>query len=594
MVWNSKVVTGVLAGLIAVAPMSHADSVPELAGQLFGQVQDSSGIAQMGATVSLYNRYDQLVRQSLTNGTGKFIFDGLTPDTYSIRVVLASFLPAVRRNIAVAPGSENLLKINLANVLSTVELVPASASQGTLMTDDWKWVLRSSQATRPVLRLMPAPSSSKPQSTLANFSDITGVLRVSGGDGDPYSGTASQDLGTAFGLATLVNGYARVRLSGNIGYMANSGLPSGGFRATYSRDNDYGFGPQLALTAHQVYFPGLGPAGDSSQTGDQTGPVMRTATFSFIDKLEVIDGLRLEYGGHIESVAFEQRVTYISPFARATYDLGNKGAVKLAFSSGTPPAELIVQSLQAPEGQVNDQAALNQDLAALSILPRISHRNGQMELQHNETWEAGYEIVRGSRKYSFGAYVEDVKDPAYLVSGPVAMLPAANLLPDYGSQNFVLNVGGFWRSGYLAAVTQSLGDRLDVTGAVGQAGALVGAPDTNGQVRMEQRPWVSARASTTVAETGTHIVASYGWTDFRSLMPVHVSLTDTTMQEQGLNVMVRQPLPRLNCLRGRIEATVEVRNALGQGYLPIAGGPGGRTMLTNSPRTLRGGLNFLF
>ncbi|MBV8847280.1 MAG: TonB-dependent receptor [Bryobacterales bacterium] len=548
----------------------------------------------MGATVSLYNRYDQLVRQSLTNGTGKFIFDGLTPDTYSIRVVLASFLPAVRRNIAVAPGSENLLKINLANVLSTVELVPASASQGTLMTDDWKWVLRSSQATRPVLRLMPAPSSSKPQSTLANFSDITGVLRVSGGDGDPYSGTASQDLGTAFGLATLVNGYARVRLSGNIGYMANSGLPSGGFRATYSRDNDYGFGPQLALTAHQVYFPGLGPAGDSSQTGDQTGPVMRTATFSFIDKLEVIDGLRLEYGGHIESVAFEQRVTYISPFARATYDLGNKGAVKLAFSSGTPPAELIVQSLQAPEGQVNDQAALNQDLAALSILPRISHRNGQMELQRNETWEAGYEIVRGSRKYSFGAYVEDVKDPAYLVSGPVAMLPAANLLPDYGSQNFVLNVGGFWRSGYLAAVTQSLGDRLDVTGAVGQAGALVGAPDTNGQVRMEQRPWVSARASTTVAETGTHIVASYGWTDFRSLMPVHVSLTDTTMQEQGLNVMVRQPLPRLNCLRGRIEATVEVRNALGQGYLPIAGGPGGRTMLTNSPRTLRGGLNFLF
>src|SRR5260370_40528998 len=109
----------------------------------------------MGASVYLYNRYDEVVRRSLTNEQGRFVFDSLAPDLYSIRVILASFVPAVRRNIAVLPSSENRLEITLTSVLSTVGLTSSPAAPGTLMTDDWKWVLRTSQATRPVLRLLP-------------------------------------------------------------------------------------------------------------------------------------------------------------------------------------------------------------------------------------------------------------------------------------------------------------------------------------------------------------------------------------------------------------------------------------------------------
>jgi hypothetical protein len=596
---QAKIALALLSGLV-VAPVGRGGSVATLSGQLLGEVQNNSGVAQMGANVFLYNRYDQLIRQGLTDGTGKFIFDGLVPDVYSIRVVLASFLPAVRRNIAVAPGSESLLKINLANVLSTVELVPASASQGTLMTDDWKWVLRSSHATRPVLRLMPAPSSSKPQSTLASFTETTGVVRVSGGDGGSVSRSTAQDLGTAFAVATVVNGSAHVHLSGNLGYMANSGMPAAGFRATYSHERNGISTPQIGLTAQQVYFPGLGPAGDNSPTSAQTGPVMRTATLSFVDKIEspVVEGLSLEYGGHLQSVSFEQRVNYLSPFARATYDLGANGLVRVAFSSGTEPTELMVQGLQQPgvqASEASDVSALNQDLAALAMLPRVSHRNGQMRLQRNETWEAGYQLVRGSRKYSVSAYVEDVADAAYLVSGPIDMLPSGNLLPDYGSNNYVLNVGGFWRSGYTAAITQSFGDRLDFTAAAGRGGALVAVtPDASHPVHQAQRMWLSARAAGTIPITGTRIAVGYGWTDFRALFPVHVSLTDTINQEEGVNVSIRQPLPRLPGLRGRLEATVEIQNALAQGYLPICNSEAGKTVLTNAPRALRGGLSFLF
>ena len=81
----------------------------------------------MGATVLLYDRYDQLVRQALTNEQGKFAFGQLTPDLYSIRVTLASFVPAMRRNIAVAAGSRK----------------SAANQPGDAVQHAWIWFLRA-------------------------------------------------------------------------------------------------------------------------------------------------------------------------------------------------------------------------------------------------------------------------------------------------------------------------------------------------------------------------------------------------------------------------------------------------------------------
>src|ERR1044071_4543352 len=97
---------GVLASLLGPMGAARAATATPLSGGILGQVQSSSGVAQMGATVLLFNRNEQLVRQALTNETGKFAFDNLVPDLYSLRVTLASFMPALRKNIAVAAGSE--------------------------------------------------------------------------------------------------------------------------------------------------------------------------------------------------------------------------------------------------------------------------------------------------------------------------------------------------------------------------------------------------------------------------------------------------------------------------------------------------------
>jgi hypothetical protein len=595
---SSTIALGLLTGFVGLAPEGHAGDVSPFSGELLGEVRSATGIVQMGASVMIYNRYDKLIRQALTDSNGKFAFDVLTPDIYSVKVILASFAPALQRNIAVAAGSESILKINLASMLSTVELVPASVSKGTLMSDDWKWVLRTSQATRPVLRLTPVSSSSQGRTT--TFSETTGMIRVSGGDGDSVAGSTAQDLGTAFALATVVNGSTHVRLSGNYGYMANSGLPTAGFRTTYAHDNDFETGPQMSLTVHQVYFPGLAgtPNPNSYPGGDDNGPALRTVSLGVIDKLDITDGILLEYGGHFDSVAFLGRLNYMSPFARLTYDLGTNGSVRVAFSSGMEPQELI-----AHDGD-NQGTDLNQDLSALAMLPRISSVGGDMRLQRTENLEIGYKLVRGSRKYSVAAYSEGVADAAYSLSASARFLPATDLLPDLDSRNYLFDIGSYQRTGYSAAVTQALGDHVDVTLAGGRGGALVAesreapvdsAADVRALIHQAQRSWATARASMTIPGSGTHIVTSYGWTDFRSLMPVHMSLTGDTNQDEGWNIGIRQPLPRVGVMHrhGRLEATVEMRNALAQGYLPVSAG-GQHAVLTNSPRVLRGGLSYLF
>ena len=110
------------------------------------------------------------------------------------------------------------------------------------MSDDWKWVLKESASTRPVLRMLPGFGGSDANQSGANqsnpnesespsgsvFSDTRGVLNLSAGDAGSLGGSSSQsDLGTAFALATSVFGHNQVQLSGNVGYSAHTGLDKG-------------------------------------------------------------------------------------------------------------------------------------------------------------------------------------------------------------------------------------------------------------------------------------------------------------------------------------------------------------------------------
>jgi len=588
------------AGLYA--PAAFSAEALKLNGTIAGFVRDSNGLPQMGATVMLFNRYERLLQKSITNERGVFGFDALTPDLYSVRVSLASFVPAIRQKIAVQPGMQSLLYVDLASVLSSIELVYAAPGQGALMSDDWKWTLKASTATRPVFRALPDDSTSDPNRrdkvVGSMFSDTRGVLKVSAGDPGSLGGSTSQtDLGTAFAVATSMFGRNQIQVSGNIGYSAHAGIPAAGFRTTYSRD---GAGPEIAVTVQQVYLPGRGDL--STLTGPDGAPALRSMSIAMHDSLVLSDDLRLDYGASLDSVSFIDHLNYMSKFARLSYSLGSKGTVQLAYSSGAPPVQFINPGSDLNHNSASETAALAENLAALSILPRLSLLDGRTTIQRSQDFELGYEKKVRSTTFDLTGYRENVSNAAMTIVAPDDVFAPGDILPDISSRSSILNAGSFQRFGYAASVTQAIGDKIEFGTSFGRGGALelterdlpaASADDIRQKLHGTQRFWASARASGIVPVTGTEITASYQWTDYSAIMPSHFYLTQRAYPETGLNIRLRQPIPAFPGMPGRLEATAELRNGLAQGYIPVSQA-GQHVLLLQSPRALRGGLSFIF
>jgi hypothetical protein len=82
--------------------------------------------------------------------------------------------------------------------------------------------------------------------------------------------------------------------------------------------------------------------------------------------------------------------------------------------------------------------------------------------------------------------------------------------------------------------------------------------------------------------------------DYQSATPGPLFTTEWARPEPGLNVIVKQPMPVIPRMPWRMEASAELRNLLAQGYLPLTTSGGDHFLLINTPRTIRGGIAFVF
>ncbi|MBI3209208.1 MAG: TonB-dependent receptor [Candidatus Solibacter usitatus] len=588
----------VLAALLS-APAVCAPSNP-LTGSIAGIVANAFGVPQMGATVMLFNRLDRQVGRLLTDDKGSFQFDSLPADLYSIRISLSSFMPALRERISVQPGMRRILSINLAGVLSSIELVYSLPVQQGLMSEDWKWTLRSSSATRPILRFLPQDMRDPQRQLRANqswFSQTRGVVNLSAGDSTtPVTLGSQPDLGTAFALATSFRGATSVAVSGNLGYSSASGVPTAGFRTTLSRQVGDSRTPEVSVTMRQMFLPGRGASGIFS--GQQEAlPQIRTMAVSVSDHMEITDNIQLQYGATLESVTFLQRLNYLSPFARLSWDLESLGVVEFGFSSGLPPMQLYAN---AGTVQSDDQ---RQQISQLSMFPRVSLREGQARVQRAQNFELGYRKQVGSRIYSAAAYRESLSNAALTAVGADGLLANGDMIPDLFSTASIINAGGFTTVGYMASVQQTLRDDVSLTLAYGNSGVLEATQDRLDSneagalrhiLKENRRHWATTRFAARAPWTGTHFATSYQFMNGRAVTPGHYFVTQSVNPGRGLNLQVRQPIPGLNVMPGKLEATAEIRNILAQGYQPVTLATGQTIQLVHSPRALRGGLAFVF
>jgi len=590
-----------VAGILAVASPSFAVAPAKLSGAITGQVRDGVGIPQMGATVLLFTHRDRLFARALTNENGAFSFLSLMPDVYSIRVTLRSFAPVFRNNIQVQPGMRSVLNVSLTTLFSTIQLVTPPEGERALMSDDWKWVLRSASSTRPILRLLPnfdpdGDPNRRARHATAVFSETRGLVKLSGGDGGQSSGFGNEaDLGTAFALATSMFGSNQVAVSGNLGYTAQSGMASAGFRTSYGRDLGR-VSPVVSLTMRETFLPRLAEAftGGPAQ-GDL--PPLRTMSVNIGDEEHLSDALRIQYGFSLDSVAFLDRLHYFSPYVRLDYTLPDSSKLDIAYTSGNARPDLGASTAAS-------DSELQSDLQALAILPRISLNDGRAKVQRGEDLEVGYSRKVGSRTYRVSGYRERVSNAALTVSGPGAGLYASgDLLPDMFSDSSIFDAGDFHTLGYTVSATQSLGDNFNVTVMYGSVGVLAprsdelstdNAAELRSLMQASRRNAVTARGTGTIAKSGTHFIASYQWMDQRAVTPGPIYTTQPIRPEPGLNIYVRQPIPTFFSLPWRMEATADLRNLLAQGYLPISLPNGQQMLLVQTPRSVRGGVNFIF
>jgi len=586
----SSVVLGLVC-LAAAGPAAGGVSVT-LSGAIAGSVTNGEGIPQMGAAVMLFNRQDGLSGKAFTDEQGNFAFPGLLPDVYSIRVTLASFVPAIKKNILVQPGIRSVLNVSMATLFSSIHLV-YPAEHPAFMSDDWKWVLRTAGSTRPVMRMLPGMVADEEQPHRAVFSDTRGVLMFSAGDGSLVAGFGSSaDMGTAFALATSLFGSNQFQFAGNVGSGAQSGIPSAAFKTTYRRAVGPA-SPEVSVTMRELFLPGrmglaiFGPVGGV--------PMLRSISANLDDHTRITDALSLQYGMALDSVSFSDHLSYFSPYARLTYSLGNAGDIEFAYTSGNARPDL-----GAPRGPDDP---LQREIGTLALFPLVSLRAGRAGVQRGEDLEAGYTRTMGSRKFGVSAYHESVSNLALTIAAPDGFLPVGDVLPDFFRGTAMFNAGSFSSMGYIASAAQNVGDNLSATVIYGSTGALTAdrsEPVSNNpdelraMIHAGRQQSMTVRVAAASPHTGTHIVASYQLADGRFSLAEPIYATSSVRPQPGLNIYVRQAIPGPPGLPWRMEVTADLRNLLQQGYLPLSTVDGSRVVLMENPRMLRGGLSFIF
>ncbi len=588
--FHGRVAVTLLAVVCLAAPRAaEAVSPARLSGSISGLVTDSGGVPQMGATVLLYNKQERLHEKALTDERGFFLFSALLPDVYSIRITLASFVPAIKSNILVQPGMRSMLNVSLANLFSSIQLVYPLPGQRALMNDDWKWVLRTAGETRPVLRMLPGVDQSPQRHTASVSPGTRGLLRLSAGEADLASGLGVEgDLGTAFAVATSLSRNNELQVAGKVGYGAQSGMPSAAFRTSLTRNTGMG-NPEVALTMRQLYLPGrLGVAGAAL-------PPLRSMTVDYDDRTQLSDNVWLRYGFSLDSVSFLDRLNYFSPYARLSYDAGDSGLVEVTYTSGNARPDLAAWGRPGME--------LQHDLRTLAVFPRVSLLHGRARVQRGENYELSYSREFGSRKVQVTGYRESVTNTALTMDAPQDLYATSgDILPDLFSGSAVFNAGDYQTLGYTVALTQKVGDHFSTTLIYGSIGALTAAQgevvsenpdDLRAMIRAGRRHAATLRTSATLPWSGTQVVASYQWSDAASVSPGHLYSTQSVRPQPGFNVYFRQPVP-WSLLPWRVELTGDLRNLLAQGYMPLNVAGGRRVFLMQTPRAFRGGLSFIF
>jgi hypothetical protein len=379
-------------------------------------------------------------------------------------------------------------------------------------------------------------------------------------------------MATAFSLERSMFSSGTVSLRGNVGY--GEANPSAVVRASYARDLG-GSHPEVAFTMRRFASP----------DGMLRGNAMQALSLSMNDRTTIADFLDVMYGGEFQSIQVVGHVNAFRPFGAADVHLGPNTVVEYRYATSVPNTRLEKGFDTAPA-----------DLSETA--PRASLIAGAPQLERARHQEISVSHRMGKTNVQVAAYRDHVRNAALVGAGDPS--DDLNALDDVYSGTFTYDGGSLDTNGVRVVVQRKLTNDFSATFDYGTGGVLdLGAANANWQdvatlLHTRQRQALGTKFSGKIPRTGTKVIASYRWTNGGGLTPVDMFNASPGQSDPFFSVFLRQPIPGKRILPGKMEALVDIRNLLAQGYEPVVGQDGRTVYLVQSARAVRGGLAFTF
>ncbi|MGA9798290.1 MAG: carboxypeptidase-like regulatory domain-containing protein [Terriglobales bacterium] len=552
-----------LLGIALALPVLAADRP----GSISGYVRNASGVPQMGAMVEVLGTAAHNLRV-FTDENGFYSASGLLPGVYSVKAYSTAFLPALREHIGLRPGSSVMVNLKLSGLFESIQL---PAMRGPADDDDWKWVLRSA-SNRPILRMLGNGSlATTAEST--DKHDLKGTLSFVAGSASGGFGSSS-DMNTGFSVERSLFSSGTVALEGNLGY--NDGSPDTVLRASYSHAMTNGSKPEMAFTMRRLAAPGI----------NGYGTALQAMAFSASDTFTLGDILELRFGSELQTIQFLGRVTAFRPFGSADVHLSPNTVVEYRYATSEPDSRMEKGFDSAPA-----------DLSESG--PRVSMAGFSSTVERAHHHELSLSHKMGDTSLQVAMYADRVADPALTGVGETSA-EGGDVLPDIYSETFTYRGKQLDAHGMRVVLERKLASDLTATLDYGYGGVLdlsksdVALQDARRDSYVRDRHTASAKLSGTLPGTHTRWITSYRWISGQALTPVDMFNQSAGQSDPYFNLFIRQPIPGTGFLPGHMDAVVDIRNLLAQGYVPVMGQDGRTVYLVQSARTVRGGVAFTF
>lgn len=564
-------VLGLVIGLVLLLCSLPLAAAPN-SGKISGVVLDPTGTPQMGATVSISaeNLLSFSPTELLTNDRGRFSTATLATGMYSIKVTLAGFLPAIQQHIQVNDQQTTLLEIVLGSVLSSFEKLQRHPAE-QVASDEWIWVLRSSSATRSILRWQDGTiivEGVPTQSEVVQKQSFHGRLDVTSGSDHPGSvSNLAASPGTAFAYDVEMGEHGRLYMAGQFSY--EGGAPAGGMVAEWVPSGTLGDGPVTSVVVRESE---LGP----------NGPIFRGLRMSHENQMALTDRVSLRYGSDLIAAGLGASTVALRP----------RGEIAIQLSPTWQLSGLVAMSpWQDSQGT---ESGLQSAMNTLDAFPTLLMRDGRPVFEDNLHAEIDVQhALSNTASLSAAVFHDNSSHTAVFGRGPVS---GADYLQDYFSDVFAYDGGRMASMGARVAYRQKIFDNLDATIVYAYAGALAPGDESlegslRDQLETQYRHSLAGRVSTTLPRFGTKVSVGYKWIGGQAVTHVDAYGESLFHLDPYLNMEIRQQLPSF--FPGHMEALADFGNLLAQGYVPVSTGDG-RVVLVPSYRYFRGGLSVQF